>query len=105
MKRTSVSIPWREGLHLRPAASIVKLARKFQSSIQIRLGDKIADAGNILTIVMLAASFGTSLVVEAQGPDEQEAMTAIVSVFELETVEISQADTPARAENSVSELD
>jgi phosphotransferase system HPr (HPr) family protein len=98
-------IPWREGLHLRPAASIVKMSRRFQSKINFRLGDKIADAGNILTIVMLAATFGTSLVVEAQGPDEQEAMTAIVSIFEPESTDTNQADEATEAEHSINELE
>ena len=82
MRYTKVSVPWKEGLHLRPAATIVKTTRKFSSRIQLRLGEKIADAGNVLTILMLAASFGMTLDVEANGPDEQEAMTAVISVFE-----------------------
>ena len=101
MRRTKVSIPWEEGLHLRPAATIVKMTRQFRSQIQLRLGEKIADAGNILTIVMLAASFGTALDVEASGPDEQEAMAAVVSVFE--SVDLDQVAETTPDEESTEE--
>ena len=100
MQRTKVSIPWEEGLHLRPAATIVKITRQFRSRICLRVGEKIADAGNILTIIMLAASFGTAMDVEASGPDELEAMAALVEVFESEDL-----DHPVEAENPMNNPD
>ncbi len=102
MRRTKVSIPWEAGLHLRPAATIVKMTRQFRSRVQLRLGDKIADAGNILTIVMLAASFGTALDVEASGPDEQEAIAAVVSIFEM--VDMDQAVDSSEADEGPEEV-
>lgn len=81
MKRSRVVVPWREGLHLRSAATLVQLARKFHSTIWIKCGDKVANLNSVLSIVALCAVMGTALDVEATGEDEQDAAQAIEQVF------------------------
>lgn len=74
-------ILWREGLHLRAAASLVRLAGAFQSTIRLRADDRFADAVNIMQLMLLSASQGTTLTVEADGPDEAEAIRAVSEFF------------------------
>ena len=84
MLRTQVKVPWEEGLHLRHAAGVVLLARKFRSKISLRFGGRLADARSILSIVMLCASMGAVLEVEASGDDASDAVRALEVKFSIE---------------------
>ena len=81
MKKVTVTIPWQEGLHLRPAVELVRLAGSFRSNILLRCGAKLADARSVLSVMILAATMGTVLEVEVHGEDEQQAIEAVESVF------------------------
>jgi phosphocarrier protein len=81
MKCSKVVVLWREGLHLRPAARLVQVAKQFQSAIYLKGGGKIADLRSILSVLALCATMGTGLDVEAAGDDEQDAIQAIEQVF------------------------
>ncbi|MEM9424899.1 MAG: HPr family phosphocarrier protein [Spirochaetota bacterium] len=81
MKNTTVSVPWTEGLHMQPAAKLVRTARKFGSEITVKHGGKAADARSILSILMLCAVLGSPVEVQASGADEVEAIAAMEQVF------------------------
>jgi phosphotransferase system HPr (HPr) family protein len=81
MKTTTVIVPWQEGMHLRRAGNLVKLATQFRSSILCRLGERVADARSVLSILILCAGLGATLEIEASGPDEREAIQAIDAFF------------------------
>lgn len=83
MPRTQVRVPWKEGLHLRHAAGVVRLAQRFRSTISIRFGSRLADARSILSIVMLCASMGAVLEVEASGDDAFDAVQALEGEFSI----------------------
>ena len=72
------------GLHARPAAQLVHIAGKFKSSISIRKADgsSNADCRSVLALLMLAASCGTELEVQASGDDAAEAIKAITAYFQ-----------------------
>lgn len=63
------------------AARLVRLAQRFHSSIRLRLGTRMADARSILSLMLLSASLGTSLDIEAAGKDEHEAVAAVEDFF------------------------
>ena len=70
------------GLHARPAAQLVHIAGKFKSAVSIRrAGGSWADCRSVLALLMLAATCGTELEVQASGCDAREAMDAIGSYF------------------------
>jgi phosphotransferase system HPr (HPr) family protein len=81
MKTTTVIVPWKEGMHLRRAGSLVQLAMRFRSSILCRLGEKVADGRSVIAILILCAGLGTTLEIEASGPDEREAIRAVDAFF------------------------
>src|SRR6478735_7145796 len=76
MKRSRVLVPWRAGLHLRPAARLVRVAQRFKSSISLKFSGRIADLHSVLSVVALCASMGVALELEAVGDDEQSAILA-----------------------------
>jgi phosphocarrier protein len=84
MKSTKVKVPWEHGLHLRPAAQLVRLAQRFNSTLLLRLGRRTANLRSILHVVSLCAVLGTALDVEATGEDEDAAITAVERAFQAE---------------------
>lgn len=81
MKRSTVVVPWREGLHLRPAAKLVRLSKRFHSTVLLKCRGKVADLRSILSILSLCATMGTALDIEAAGDDEHDAAYAVEQVF------------------------
>ncbi|MBE5939763.1 MAG: HPr family phosphocarrier protein [Lachnospiraceae bacterium] len=65
------------GIHARPAGELVKIAKEFQSEIEICNGEKCASAKKILGIMGLGATKGNNITVKADGVDEKQAAAAI----------------------------
>ena len=82
MKESDVVISWEKGLHARPASKLVALAQSFSSNITLRCNEQIASARSILSILLLCATMGSSIHIQAEGEDEDRAIRAIQSVFE-----------------------
>lgn len=78
----TVVITNKVGLHARPAALFVQKAARFQSQIQVRYGEKYANAKSIIGILKLGASPGAILVIHAEGDDASEAVQALVELVE-----------------------
>ncbi len=75
--RATVTIINRLGLHARPAMALVDVANRFASSVTIRKSGESVDGKSIMQVMMLAATKGTQLDVEAEGPDSDQAVAAI----------------------------
>lgn len=69
-----------KGLHTRPSTELVKCSSQFSASIHLTCEGITVNAKSILGILMLAASKGTELTVEAEGDDAQEAVNAVISL-------------------------
>lgn len=82
MIERTVTISNRNGLHARPAAEIVKMAAKFKSDILLVRDELEVNGKSIMGVMMLAAEFGSSLLLRADGPDETEALGAIAQLIE-----------------------
>ena len=70
------------GIHARPASMIVQTAIKFKSSICIIKDGANADAKSIMSVMMLAAAFNSTVTIRASGSDESEAVNAITALFD-----------------------
>ena len=62
------------GLHARAAVKFVNLASHFESEIRLMANYRRVNGKSIMGIMMLAASRGTSVTLEIDGPDEEEAL-------------------------------
>ena len=72
-----VTIINKQGLHARPATALVNTAAKFKSEIFICRDGKKVNGKSILGLLVLAAEYGSKLLIEAVGPDEKEAIDAL----------------------------
>jgi phosphocarrier protein HPr len=79
MPEREVKIVNKLGIHARPAAEIVKTAGKFKSSITIVRDDLEVNAKSIMGVMMLAAEFGSMIVVRAIGDDADAALDALAT--------------------------
>ncbi len=77
----AVQIVNKNGLHARPAAEIVKTAAKFKSDITMVRDDLEVNGKSIMGVMMLAAEYGSTLLVRASGPDAGEAVDAIAELI------------------------
>jgi phosphocarrier protein len=82
MIETKVRIQNKLGLHARPAARFVKTASRFRSDVCIARDDQVVNGKSIMGVMMLAAEFGSELIISAAGDDEEQAMKALVDLFE-----------------------
>jgi phosphocarrier protein HPr len=79
MPEREVKIVNKLGIHARPAAEIVKTAGKFKSTIIIVRDDLEVNAKSIMGVMMLAAEFGSMIVVRAIGDDADAALDALAT--------------------------
>jgi phosphocarrier protein len=82
MLEREVTIRNRAGLHTRPAATLVKTAAKFQAEFFIRKDMFEINGKSIIGVMTLAAEQGSTLLLRFDGPDEQDALAAVVDLFE-----------------------
>ena len=84
MDERKVIISNRLGLHARAAARLVRRASQFNSSVELRREDtgETADGKSILSVLLLAASRGTSLIIKTEGDDEERALNALADLVE-----------------------
>ena len=65
------------GLEARPVAVFVQAASQFDSSIYVEVGTKKVNAKSIMGMMTLGLDVGESVVVSADGADEEKAIAEI----------------------------
>ena len=72
----------RKGLHARASAKFVKCAEAFKATVRVTRDGQTVGGTSIMGLMMLAAGQGTSIVVEAEGPEAPEAIEALTLLVE-----------------------
>ena len=80
MLRTEVDIINKLGLHARASAKLTQLAGQFKCEVWLTRDARRVNAKSIMGVMMLAAGKGSVLVIEASGPDEDEAVAALAAL-------------------------
>jgi phosphocarrier protein len=80
--KKSVTISNKLGLHARASAKLTKLAGSFPCEVWLSRGDRRINAKSIMGVMMLAAGLGSTVELETNGPQEDEAMNAIVQLMD-----------------------
>ena len=73
----TLKIENKRGLHARAAAKFVKCVEAYKAEILVKKDDNNVSGTSIMGLMMLAASKGTSIDVEASGTEATAAMDAI----------------------------
>jgi len=80
MPQRAVRITNKLGLHARPAAEIVKTASRFKSEITIIRDELEVNGKSIMGVMMLAAEFGSTILIRAEGLDADAALEALAAL-------------------------
>jgi phosphotransferase system HPr (HPr) family protein len=82
------------GLHLRPAAELVRAVQAFQADIVFSGNGKSASAKSTLSLLMMGAAGGMELTVTADGADAADALLAIKHTGHLSETKPPLRDHP-----------
>ena len=82
MLSKEIKIINRLGLHARAAAQLVRMASGYPCDIHLEKDGQVSNAKSVMEVLMLGAPAGTSIKVSAEGEKEEEALRAIVALFE-----------------------
>ena len=77
MIETKVTIVNQRGLHARASAKFVKCAEAYQAEIRVLKDDDVVVATSIMGLMMLGASLGTEITLQATGADAEDALAAL----------------------------
>ena len=81
MRQQEVVIINKLGLHARASAKLTQLASSFKCEVMLSRNNRRVNAKSIMGVMMLAASKGTTIVIETNGEDENEAMRALLELI------------------------
>ena len=77
MKKKIITVELADGLEARPAAMLVQVASQYDSRIYLESGSKRVNAKRIMGMMTLGLIAGQSITVEADGADEDQAVSEI----------------------------
>jgi len=78
MQQQDVLIINKLGLHARASAKLTQLASSFKCEVMLSRNGRRVNAKSIMGVMMLAAAKGATIGIETSGPDEEEAMQALL---------------------------
>ena len=81
MIKTDTTITNKLGLHARASVKLTKLAGSYPCEVWMSRGERRVNAKSIMGVMMLAAGIGSVVTVETDGPQEQEAMDALLALI------------------------
>jgi phosphocarrier protein HPr len=70
-----------EGIHARPAAALVKLARGFKAAVYLIKGEKTVQLNSLLNLLQMGAKGGDTITVSIEGEDEEIAAAVLDRFF------------------------
>lgn len=85
MKEIEVTVRNRNGIHVRPASLFATTANNYRSEVKVIKESRILNGKEVMNLIMLSAPQGTILRIEADGPDEQEALEALYDLVMVKT--------------------
>jgi phosphocarrier protein HPr len=70
-----------QGIHARPATTLIRLVKNFKSAVSLKRGDKTVRLNSMLNILSLTIKGGETITVIVEGEDEAEAANTIGLFF------------------------
>ena len=82
MQQREVEIVNNSGLNAPACTKLTQLAAKYQCDTSLARSGRRVNAKSLMGVMMLAAAKGSRLMLETDGPDETEALNAIVALID-----------------------
>ncbi|MFD5425436.1 HPr family phosphocarrier protein [Streptomyces sp. NPDC127084] len=68
-------------LHARPAGQLARAAAGFTSTVQLGYAGRTVNPTGVLAVMGLGATAGSTVTVRAEGPDAEQAVTALAGIL------------------------
>ena len=81
MLQREVEIINKLGLHARASAKLTQVAGRFEADVWLSRNGRRVNAKSIMGVMMLAAAKGTTVVIETEGADEADALSAVAALI------------------------
>lgn len=81
MTKLEIEIINKLGLHARASTKFTQTASQFKSEVWVTRNGRRVNAKSIMGVMMLAAAKGTMIEIDADGPDEVEAIEALKALI------------------------
>jgi len=81
MVEQDIAVINRLGLHARAAAKLVQLLGSFKAKATLESRGREVNGKSIMGVMLLAAAQGSSVRVKLDGPDEEQALLAVIDLF------------------------
>jgi phosphocarrier protein len=82
MTSQAVTVVNQLGMHARAAAKFVHLATRYEACVKVARDRREMDGKSIMGTLLLAAARGVTIIISAEGVDEQDAVDALVALVE-----------------------
>lgn len=79
--KQTVEITNKLGMHARPAMKLFELMQGFDAEVLRNDEGTEAEANSVIALLMLDSAKGRQIEVEATGPQEEEALAAVIALF------------------------
>ncbi len=81
--KQTVEIKNKMGMHARPAMKLFELVQSFDAEVLLRNESGTeAEASSVIALLMLDSAKGGNIEIEASGPEENQALAAVIELFE-----------------------
>ncbi|MEG0074946.1 MAG: HPr family phosphocarrier protein [Eubacterium sp.] len=81
MKEFTYTISDPAGIHARPAGLLVKKTQPYTSEVSLVKEDRTANGKSMLSVMGLGAKNGETIIVQAEGADEDTAIVELEAFF------------------------
>ncbi len=81
MKEITITVPFQEGLHARPAVRFIRMVGPLKSDIIILKDGNQYAAKSIVSLLSAGITYGQQIVIQATGEDEDESIAMIKTFF------------------------
>ena len=78
----SVVLGHENGLHLTPITALVQCTTQFEAEVTLSFNGKSASAKSAVELMLLGATHGSLIAVEAEGVDAEQAIDATSEILE-----------------------
>ena len=84
MVEQQVKVELKSGLQARQAALFVQDANRYQADVYLQKDEKKVNAKSIMGIMSLAISKGSTVIISAEGSDEEQAVAGLIAMIQKE---------------------
>jgi phosphocarrier protein len=77
-----VTITNKKGLHARASYAFAKLVEEFDAEVSVTKDGETVNGVSVMGLMMLLAKTGSTILIETDGPDAEEALEALTSLVE-----------------------